>query len=149
MGPASQALGQRLPEGVRDTCAARSEYGDVPISTLIHHRLGRRSRAEQAQSQQHLNREEEKALVEFLLLRSSLGQPVRVKYLRSLAFSIARQRSTKSDSIKRPGKNWPRAFEKRHPEFQARRIRSIDWKRHGNNIHEKIVEWFNASGQVL
>ncbi|XP_014551484.1 hypothetical protein COCVIDRAFT_20277 [Bipolaris victoriae FI3] len=120
MDPASQALAQRLPKGVRDTCAARSEHGDVPISTLIHRRLGRRSRAEQAQSQQYLPREEEKALVKFLLLMSSLGQPVRVKYLRSLAFSIARQRSTKK-SIKRLEKNWPRAFEKRHPELQARR----------------------------
>jgi hypothetical protein len=149
MDPASQALAQRLPKGVRDTCAAPSEHGNVPVSTLIHRRLGRRSRAEQAQSQQYLTREEEKALVKFLLLMSSLGQPVRVKYLCSLAFSIAHQRSTKNESIKRPGKNWPRAFEKRHPELQARRVRSIDWKRHGNNIHEKIVEWFDVIGQVL
>jgi hypothetical protein len=148
MDPASQALAQRLPDGVRDKSAARSEYGNVPVSTLIHRRLGRRSRAEQAQRQQYLTREEEKALVKFLLLMSSLGQPVRVKYLRSLAFSIARQRST-NESVKRPGKNWPRAFEKRHPELQARRVRSIDWKRHNSNIHEKIVEWFDVIGQVL
>jgi hypothetical protein len=148
MDPASQALVQRLPDGVRDTTAARSEYGNVPVSTLIHRRLGRRSRAEQAQRQQYLTREEEKALVKFLLLMSSLGQPVRVKYLCSLAFSIARQRST-NESVKRPGKNWPRAFEKRHPELQARRVRSIDWKRHSSNIHEKIVEWFDVIGQVL
>jgi hypothetical protein len=148
MDPASQALAQRLPDGVRDTSAARSEYGNVPVSTLIHRRLGRRSRAEQAQRQQYLTREEEKALVKFLLLMSSLGQPVRVKYLCSLAFSIARQRST-NESVKRPGKNWPRAFEKRHPELQARRVRSIDWKRHSSNIHEKIVEWFDVIGQVL
>ncbi|PZD32241.1 DDE-1 domain containing protein [Pyrenophora tritici-repentis] len=90
MDPASQALAQRLQDGVRDT-------------------LGRRSRAEQAQRQQYLTREEEKALLKFLLLMSSLGQPVRVKYLRSLAFSIARQRST-NESIKRPASthrsNW-------------------------------------------
>lgn len=149
MDPASQALAERLPEGVRDTFAARSEYSNVPISTLIHRRRGRRSREEQAQSQQYLTREEERALVKFLLLMSSLGQPVRIKYLRSLAFSIARQRSTKNKSIKRPGKNWPRAFEKRHPELQARRVRSIDWKRHGSNIHEKITEWFDVIGQIL
>ncbi|XP_014550387.1 hypothetical protein COCVIDRAFT_52751, partial [Bipolaris victoriae FI3] len=73
MDPASQALAQRLPDGVRDTRAARSEHGNVPVSTLIHRRLGRRSRAEQAQSQQYLIGEEEKALVKFLLLMSSLG----------------------------------------------------------------------------
>lgn len=92
---------------------------------------------------------EEKALVKFLLLMSSLGQLVRIKYLGSLAFSIARQRSTKNIAIKCPSKNWPRAFEKRHPELQTRRVRSIDWKRHGNNIHKKIVEWFDVIGQVL
>jgi hypothetical protein len=118
MDPASHALAQRLPNGVRDTSAARSEYGNVPVSTLIHRRLGHRSRAEQAQRQQYLTREEEKALVKFLLLMSSLGQPVRIKYLCSLAFSIARQRST-NESVKRPGKNWPRAFEKRHAEGRS------------------------------
>lgn len=65
MDPASQALVQRLPDGVRDTPAARAEYGNVPVSTLIHRRLGRRSRAEQAQRQQYLTREEEGAC-EFL-----------------------------------------------------------------------------------
>ncbi|KAH7065089.1 hypothetical protein B0J12DRAFT_545041, partial [Macrophomina phaseolina] len=48
-----------------------------------------------------------------------------------------------------PGKNWPRAFEKRHPELKARRVRAIDWKRHGNNIHDKITEWFEVIGKVL
>jgi hypothetical protein len=148
MDPASQALAQRLPEGMRYTCAAQSGHGNVPVSTLIHRRLGRRSRAEQAQSQQYLIREEEKALVKFLLLTSSLRQSVRVEYPRSLAFSIARQRSTKK-SMKCPENNWPRAFEKRRPKLQAKRVRSIDWKRHGNNIHEKTVEWFEVISQVL
>jgi hypothetical protein len=110
---------------VRDTSAARLEYGNVPVPTLIHCRLRRCSRAEQAQRQQYLTKEEEKALVRFLLLMSSLRQPVRVKYLCLLAFSIARQRST-NELVKRLGKNWLRAFEKRHPELQARRVRSID-----------------------
>jgi hypothetical protein len=96
-----------------------------------------------------LTREEEKALVKFLLLMSSLGQPVRIRYLRSLAFSIAHERSSKNESIKRLGKNWLRAFEKRHPKLQARRVRSIDWKRYSSNIHEKVVEWFGVIGQVL
>ena len=67
----------------------------------------------------------------------------------SLAFSIARQRSIQRQPIKPPGKNWPRAFEKRHPELQARKVKSIDWKRHENNVYDKIVEWFDVIGQVL
>ena len=105
MDPASRALVQTLPAGVRDTYAARSEHSNVPISTLVHRRNGRRSREEQAQRQQYLSREEEKALVQFLLLMSNLSHPVRIKFIRLLAYSIARQRSTKTQLIKPPGKN--------------------------------------------
>ena len=45
---------------------------------------------EKAQGQQYLTPEEEKALISFLLLMSDLGQPVRIKYIPSLAFSLAR-----------------------------------------------------------
>lgn len=149
MDAASRALAQALPAGVADTYANRSEYGNAPLSTVIHRVHGRRSREEYAESQQYLTRDEEKALVKFLLLKSSLGQPVRIKFVRSLAFSIAHQRSPENRPTKAPGKNWPRAFERRNAELQSRRVRSIDWKRHGNNIHEKIVEWFNVIGPVL
>ncbi|KAF2832803.1 hypothetical protein CC86DRAFT_244285, partial [Ophiobolus disseminans] len=121
MDRASQVLAQALPADVPATYAARSALSK-----------------EQAQSQQYLTRDEEKALVKFLLLMSNLGQPVRIKFVSSLAFSVARRRSTTTKPVKPPGKNWPRAFEKRHPELKARRVRSIDWKRHGNNIHEKV-----------
>ncbi|KAI1670786.1 DDE superfamily endonuclease [Pyrenophora tritici-repentis] len=114
MDPASRALVQTLPAGVPDTYAARSEHSNVPVSTLVHRRNGRRSREEQAQRQQYLTREEEKALVKFLLLMSNLSHLVRIKFIRLLACSIARQRSTKTRPIKPPGKNWPKAFAKRH-----------------------------------
>ena len=42
-----------------------------------------------------------------------------------------------------------RAFEKRHPELKARRVRSIDWKRHENNTYVKIVYWFEVIGKVI
>jgi hypothetical protein len=78
---------------------------------------------------------------------SDLGSPVRIKFLRSLAFHIARQRSNKP--TKPPGKNWPQAFEKRHPELKSRRVRPIDWNRHENNIYDKITHWFEVIGKVL
>lgn len=112
MDAASRALAQALPAGITDTYANQSEHGNAPLSTVIHRDHGRRSREEQAESQQYLTRDEEKALVRFLLLKSSLGQPVRIKFIPSLAFSIARQRSPANRPRKPPGKNWPRAFEK-------------------------------------
>ncbi|KAF2741732.1 hypothetical protein M011DRAFT_375878, partial [Sporormia fimetaria CBS 119925] len=120
MDRASQVLAQSLPRGASRTYAALAERGN-----------------QLAQNQQYLTPEEEKAVVKFLLLMSSLGHPVRIKFIPSLAFSVARRRST-NKPIKPPGKNWPRAFEKRHPELNARRVKAIDWKRHDKNIHEKV-----------
>ena len=66
---------------------------------------------------------------------------MRVKYIPSLAFSVARQRSNviTDNPIKPLNKNWPRAFKKRNPELKARKIRAIDWKRYKNNIYIKII----------
>ena len=147
MDRASQVLATRYlhPDLPRTTYAVLSDRSDVPLSTLHHRAQGRRSIEEKAQSQQYLTREEEKALVTFLLLMSSLAQPVRIKYIPSLAFSIARQRSnvtTDTDTtnpIKPPGKNWARGFEKRHPELKARKVKAMDWKRHEKNIYNKII----------
>jgi hypothetical protein len=93
--------------------------------------------------------EEEQAMVKFLLLTSSLGHPVRIKFIPSLAFSITRRRSTGIQSIKPPGRNWVQAFEKRHKILNARRVRAIDWERHENNIYPKITEWFEGIWKVL
>jgi hypothetical protein len=57
---------------------------------------------------------------------ADLGYPIPIKHLRSLAFSIARRRSTADVAIKPPGKNWPKAFEKRHPELKARKVKAVD-----------------------
>ena len=40
-------------------------------------------------------------------------------------------------------------FEKRHPALKAKRVRAIDWKRHENNIYDKITHWFLVIRQVL
>jgi hypothetical protein len=78
-----------------------------------------------------------------------LGFPVRIKYLPSLAFIIKRQRSTTGKTIKPPGKNWPKAFQRRHPELKSRKLNAIDWNRHDNNIYDKIVEWFEVIRTTL
>lgn len=129
MDRASKALAQAPPNDTR-TWAARSDTSGVPLTTLYNRARGRPSKEETAQRQQYLTVEEEKALVAFLLLMSSFGQPVRIKYIPTLAFSIARRRSPANMPRKPPGKNWARTFEKRHPQLKARRVRSIDWKRH-------------------
>ncbi|KAF1829971.1 hypothetical protein BDW02DRAFT_610026 [Decorospora gaudefroyi] len=83
MDRASQVLAQSLLNNVPRTYAARAEQGD-----------------EKAQSQQYLTPNEEKAVVRFLLLMSSLGKPVRIKFVPFLAFSVARQRCAANRPIK-------------------------------------------------
>ena len=151
MDRASQVLAQSPPSGVPRTWATLSERSGVPLTTLYYRAHKRQSIKQKAQGQQYLAPEEEKALIIFLLLISDFGQPVRVKYIPSLAFSITRQRSffTKDNRIKPPNKNWPRAFKKHNPELKARRVRVIDWKHHENNIHVKITHWFEVVGRII
>jgi hypothetical protein len=112
---ASEALAEGFLLGEPRTYDAISKRSEVPLSTLHHRAYGRRSIEEKAQSQQYLTPSEEKALEKFLILMSDLGNPVRIKFLPSLAFSIARQRSTTTNkAIKPPGKNWAQGLEKRH-----------------------------------
>jgi len=148
MDRASKALAEAPPTDNR-TWAARADSSGVALTTLYNRHHGRPSKEEIAQRQQYLSVEEEKALVAFLLLMSSFGQPVRIKYTPTLAFSIARRRSPASRPNKPPGKNWAQAFGKRHPELKAKRIRSIDWKRHEIHIYDKVTEWFEVIGKVL
>jgi hypothetical protein len=97
------------------------------------------SKEEKAQRQQYLTPLEEKALVKYLLRMSSNGYPVPIKYLCSLAFLIARQRSSSSDVIKPPGRNWPQAFHKRHPQLKSKKVKALDWNRHDSNIYDKVT----------
>ncbi|KAF2647275.1 hypothetical protein K491DRAFT_699731 [Lophiostoma macrostomum CBS 122681] len=136
MDRASQVLAQGLPLNTPRTWAALSEKGDVPLHTLYYRARGRLSIEEKAQRQQYLTPEEERGLVTFLLLMSNLRQPIQIKYIPSLALTLARQRYATTDNPKPPGKNWARAFEKRHPELKARRVKE---KRHKRNIYNKVI----------
>jgi len=107
MDPASQALAQDLPPGVRRSCSALAKHhGNVSRTTVYYRKKGRRSKQAKAQAQQYLSPSEEKALVDFLVRMGACGSPVRIKYIPSLAFCIARRRLTKR-ALAPPKKNWP------------------------------------------
>ena len=145
---ASKALAEASLLGEPRTYDATSKRSGVPLSTLYHRDHGRPSREAKAQGQQYLSPPEEKALEKYLKLMADLGNPVRIKCLPSLAFSIAHQRST-NKAAKPPNKNWAQAFQKRHPAFKSRRVRAMAWERHENNIYNKITHWFEVIGKVL
>jgi hypothetical protein len=75
---------------------------------------------------------------------AAFSSPVQIKYIPSLAFSIARRRSATNPIVAPPNKNWPQAFAKRHPVLKQRRNRAMDWNRHDNNIYNKITQWFKV-----
>ena len=141
-------LEQSRISGAPRSYAALAEEGNVPRSTLYHRAYGRRSKEENAQSQQYLTPDEETVFARFVLLTHELGKPVGTEFMRSLAFSIARRRVPANRPEKPPGKNWPRDCEKRHPELHARKVQAIDWKRHGSNIEDKMAHWFEVMGKV-
>jgi hypothetical protein len=115
MDAVSQALTLELPPNVRKSISARARHGDVPRTTVHYRHQGRPSRAAKAERQQYLTPEEEKALVDFLLRMSTNGSPIRIKYIPSLAFCIARRRAT----------NRPQAFCRRHPKIKSRNNRAM------------------------
>jgi hypothetical protein len=145
---ASTALTEASLPGEPRTYDATSKRSGVPLSTLYYRNHGRPSIEAKAKGQQYLTPSEEKALEKYLKLMADLGNPVRIKYLPSLAFSIARQRST-NKATKPPGKNWPRGFQNRHPALKSRRVRAMTWERHENNIYNKIIHWFEVIKEVL
>jgi hypothetical protein len=121
---ASKALAEPSLLGEPRTYDAISKRSGVPLTTLYYRNHRRRSKEEKAQGQQYLTLLEEKALEKYLKLMANLRNPVRIKFLPALAFSIARQRSM-NKATKPPGKNQPRGFQKRHPALKSRRVRAM------------------------
>jgi hypothetical protein len=101
---ASKALAEPSLPGEPRTYDAISKRSGVPLTTLYYRNHGQRSKEEKAQGQQYLTPSEEKALEKYLKLMADLGNPVRIKFLPALAFSIARQRSM-NKATKPLGKN--------------------------------------------
>jgi len=150
MDRASQVLAQGVPDGVPNSYRALADYhGGVGHTTLYYRNNGRQSIEEKALGQHYLSPSETKAVVQFLLQMSDLGQPVRIKYIPSIAFLATRHRSIEERPLKPPGKNWAKALEKRNPLLKARRVKALDWKRHERNIYEKITDWFTKIGPVV
>jgi len=133
MDQATAVLSEFSDSTKSKTYAAMSALSNIHVSTLWHRAHRRRSRREKAEGQQYLTPSEEKALVHYLLRISNNGFPIPVKFLRSLALIIARQRSSAfqvppaDETVRPPGKNWAEASNKRHPILKARRVKTLDW----------------------
>ncbi|KAF2789313.1 hypothetical protein K505DRAFT_284585, partial [Melanomma pulvis-pyrius CBS 109.77] len=122
MDRASQALARGVPPGVSKLYRGLADHS-----------------GQKAKDQQHLRDYEEKALLNFLLQLSDLGQPVQIKFIPNLAFCLARHRIESKRPSKPPSKNWSASFHKRYPEAEARRVQALDWNRHEKHIYPKVT----------
>jgi hypothetical protein len=124
----------------------RTSPSDPSKSTLWRHARGKPSRRDKAANQQYLTPCEENVLLEYVLRMSECGYPLPVKFLRSLALVIARQRSPLSKSLPPPmvSDRQARTGYNRHAAFKARRVKALDWTRHGY-----VGMWFRSRVLVL
>jgi hypothetical protein len=86
---ASKALAEAFLPGEPRTYNARSKRSKVSLTTLYYRDHRQRLREAKAKGQLYLTPSEEKALEKYLKLIANLGNPVRIKFLLALAFSIA------------------------------------------------------------
>jgi hypothetical protein len=132
MDKASRVLAQPVLPSLSESYRARADRSGVPHTTLHHRACGRRSIEAKAQSQQYLAPYEEDALVHFLLQLSDLGQPVRIKYIRFLAFCVTRQRPETTVHRSRPvgtGLRVLRNATQRHKREESKRWTGIVTRR--------------------
>jgi hypothetical protein len=148
MDAASIALADGLEPNEPRSYRALSKRHEVACTTLWNRAHGQPSKEDKAKGQQYLTPMEEKALAKYLIHMSTLGFPVRIKYIPSLAFVIARQRTT-NPKIKPPCTSWVEAFKLRNPVLRSRKVKAVDWNRHDNNIYEKVPHWFEVIGKEL
>lgn len=121
MDIASRALVDPLSDGIPDTFPAQVAHFNVPLATFYARASGRSSREAKAVDQKYLYPYEEKAVSDFLAQCGILGQPVRVKYIPTIAFSATCYRPEVDRLPKPPYYSWAKRFEKRRIELVIRK----------------------------
>ncbi|XP_014562632.1 hypothetical protein COCVIDRAFT_32618 [Bipolaris victoriae FI3] len=86
---------------MRKSISTQARHSNAPRTTIYYQHQGRPSKKATAKRQQYLSPAKEKALINFLLQMSASGSLIRIKYIPSLAFYIARQRIIKRE-LRRP-----------------------------------------------
>jgi hypothetical protein len=106
---ASKALAEpSLPEEPQ-TYNAISKHSRVSLTTLYYCNYRQCSKEEKAQGQQYLTLSEKKAFEKYLKLIADLRNPVQIKFLSTLVFSIVCQHLM-NKATKPLSKNWPQSF---------------------------------------
>ena len=147
---ASQALAQAVPPGVPNSHRALADHSGLSRSTLHRRAHGETRSQRRLRANNTLRPWLEDDLVKYLLQISYLGHLLRIM-IPALAFDLTRYRSVAERPSQPPDRNWPKAFEIRHPEFGARWVEALDWDRHKRNIYGKArngLRWSERSCKI-
>ena len=147
MNKLSQVLARDLSKDVPKSFRALADHSDVSRTTLQHRAHDWRFKKEKIQSQHYLYSWKAKVLVKFLIQQNALERSVRIKYIRSIVFSLARQQLSTNRSSKSSSKNWSQFFYKRHSELRASKSETLNWNHY--DIYNKIVHWFEMIEKIL
>ena len=135
-------------QAAKDTGASKS--------TLYRRLSGGKSRAEAHEFQQLLHNYEEKALVVWITMMASTGNPVGHAVVREMAKDIRNQRliginDESMSLIEYPpiGQSWVKRFLKRYPFLQTALSRSIEASRIKEVSVELVSQFFDVFTQVL
>jgi hypothetical protein len=97
-------------EGVWNSTYADAKHAadslGVSASTLSKRLKGRKSKSEACETQQHLSRQEEKALVDWISQATAAGNPVPHEYIKEMAEEIKRARVGDGEFMPPFGTTW-------------------------------------------
>ena len=140
--------GKTAYQAAKDTGASKS--------TLYRRLSGGKSRTEAHESQRLLHDSEEKALVVWITMMASTGNPVSQAFVREMAEDIRKQRliginDESMTLVEYPpiGQSWVKRFLKRYPFLQTTLSRSIEASRIKEVSSELVSQFFDVFTQVL
>ena len=121
----------------------------VSASTLSKRLKGRKSKSEARETQQHLSRQEEKALVDWISQATATGNPVPHEYSKEMAEEIKRARVGDGEFMPPFGTTWTRAFLKRYPQLKTKLSKAIESARAKDVTREQILAFNQEFRQVI
>ena len=131
------AISDIKAQRVRSVNQAATIY-NVPESTLVDRRAGKRMRRDCEANSKRLTKLEEEAIVQRVLEQSAQGLAPSRSIIREMADKLLRSQG--SNPV---GKNWVDNFVKRTPELQKRWSRPYDYQRAACEDPAAIQRWFD------
>jgi hypothetical protein len=140
-------------EGVWNSTYADAKHAadslGVSASTLSKRLKGRKSKSEARETQQHLSRQEEKALVDWISQATAAGNPVPHEYIKEMAEEIKRARVGDGEFMPPFGTTWTRVFLKRYPQLKTKLSKAIELARAKDVTREQILAFNQEFRQAI